>query len=287
MRRCKCLLAEDLRPLSNAHPIQRRTVLAAALAGSAATIIAPQTGRARPLKNLRTFVLVHGSWLGGWCWRRVADRLLAIGHRVFTPTMTGVGERAHLLGDAITLETWVRDVTMLIEAEELTDVILVGHSFGGRVVTGVADRLKDRIQQVIFLDSALALSGQSLLDQLPAPARAARIASTQSSGGISIPPPSALSLGVLDAADQVWVDRRMTPQPFGTNAHGISYSGPIGNGLPVSFVEFTEPVYPASERAVAYAKSQKRWKLETLATGHMAMISAPAPLAKLLIRLAG
>jgi pimeloyl-ACP methyl ester carboxylesterase len=260
--------------------------MAAALAVTAVTIIGPQRGTARPVTNSRTFVLVHGSWLGGWCWRRVADRLIAAGHRVFTPTMTGVGERAHLLSGAIALDTWVRDVTMLIEAEELADVVLVGHSFGGRVATGVADRIKSRIQQVIFLDSALALSGQSLLDQLPPPARAARIASAQSSGGVSIPPPSALSLGVLDAADQAWVDRRMTPQPFGTNAHSISYTGPIGNGLPVTFVAFSDPVYPASERAVAFAKTQENWKFETLATGHMAMISAPTPLAKLLARLA-
>lgn len=272
--------------MSTALPIPRRAVLAATLAVPAATLVAPQTGRARPVKHPRTFVLVHGSWLGGWCWRRVAERLLATGHRVFTPTMTGVGERAHLLNSAITLDTWVRDVTMLIEAEELTDVILVGHSFGGRVATGVADRIKDRIEQIIFLDSALALSGQALLDQLPPQARAARIASAQGSGGMSIPPPSALSLGVVDRADQAWVERRMTPQPFGTNAHGIDYAGPIGNGLPVTFVAFTDPVYPASERAVAFARTQQHWKFETLATGHMAMISAPERLTNLLLQLA-
>jgi pimeloyl-ACP methyl ester carboxylesterase len=272
--------------VSNTPPIRRRTAMAAFLAVPAATIVVPQSSHARGLKTPKTFVLIHGSWLGGWCWRRVVDRLLATGHRVFTPTMTGVGDRAHLLNSAITLDSWVRDVTMLIEAEELTDVILVGHSFGGRVATGVADRIRDRIQQVIFLDSALALSGQSLLDQLSPPARAARIDSAQSSGGVSIPAPSALSLGVLDAADQAWVGRRMTPQPFGTNARGINYTGPIGNGLPVTFVAFTDPVYPASERAVAFARTQKGWTFETLATGHMAMISAPQQLAKLLMRLA-
>lgn len=266
--------------------IQRRTALAAALAMPVATISGPATSRRRSAKAPRTFVLVHGSWLGGWCWRRVADFLHSAGHLVFTPTMTGVGERAHLLNAGITLDTWVRDVTMLIEAEELNDVVLVGHSFGGRVVTGVADRIKERVRQVIFLDSALALSGQSLLDQLSPAARAARVASAQSTGGLGIPPPSALSLGVLDPADQAWVDRRMTPQPFGTNANGIAYTGPIGNGLPVTFVAFTDPVYPASERAVAFAKSQKGWALEELATGHMAMISAAAPLAKLINRLA-
>jgi pimeloyl-ACP methyl ester carboxylesterase len=232
------------------------------------------------------FVLVHGSWLGGWSWRRVSDRLVAAGHRAYTPSMTGVGDRAHLISHLVTLDTWVHDVTMLLEAEELSDVVLVGHSFGGRVVTGVADRMKERIRQVVFLDSALALSGQSLFDQQPPAARAARIASAESSRGESIPPPTALSLGINDAADQAWVDRRMTPQPFGTNDHGVIYAGAIGNGLPVTFVEFTNPVYPASERAVAFARSQPGWKMESLATGHMAMISEPEQLSSLLMRIA-
>jgi pimeloyl-ACP methyl ester carboxylesterase len=244
------------------------------------------TAAAPKSQTPRTFVLVHGSWLGGWCWQRVADRLQAAGHRVIAPTLTGVGDKAHLMSNLITLDTWVRDVTTLIEVEDLREVVLVGHSFGGRVATGVADRIRQRLRQVIFLDSVLALSGQSLLDQLPPAARAARIAHAEASGGVSIPPPSAFSLGVHHVADQAWVDGRMTPQPFGTNAQGITYAGPIGNSLPVTFIAFTDPVYPASEHAVAFAKSQSDWTLESLATGHMAMISAPGPLASLLMRIA-
>lgn len=239
-----------------------------------------------PKSERKTYVLIHGSWLGGWSWRRVTDRLRAEGHTVFTPTMTGVGERRHLISHQITLETWVDDTVAVLESEELSNVILVGHSFGGRVVTGVADRVPDRLRAVVFLDSALAESGKSLLDQLPAEARAKRVASASSSGGMSIPPPSAFDLGVLDPADQAWVDRRMTPQPFGTNAAAITYNSPIGGGKPVTFVEFTDPVYPASQRAAAFAKSQKNWTIASLATGHMAMISAPSALANLLSRIA-
>ena len=261
--------------------LQRRALLGAALAAPAA--MAATEGRAMtPASDRKTYVLVHGSWLGGWSWRRVADLLRAEGHTVFTPTMTGVGERRHLISHQITLETWVEDVLAVLESEELSNVILVGHSFGGRVVTGVADRVPDRLRAVVFLDSALAESGRSLLDQLPAEARANRIASAAPSGGMSIPPPSAFDLGVLDVADQAWVDRRTTPQPFGTNAEAITYDSPIGGGKPVTFVEFTDPVYPASQRAVAFARSQKAWTIASLATGHMAMISAPAALAKLL-----
>ena len=272
--------------MSSDATVPRRSILAAALALPAVAAAAPAERTRRKGNKPMTFVLVHGSWLGGWSWRRVCDRLTDAGHRVFAPTMTGVGDRAHLISHLVTLDTWVRDVLMLLETEELNDVVLVGHSFGGRVVIGAADRMKERIRQVIFLDSALALSGQSLLDQLPPAARAARIASASPSRGESIPPPSALSLGVVDTADQAWVDRRMTPQPFGTNAQGITYAGPIGNGLPVTFVEFTEPVYPASERASAFARSQSGWRMESLPTGHMAMVSAPEQLSALLIRVA-
>ena len=266
--------------------LPRRSILAAAMALPAVATAAPgerlRRGGIKPV----TFVLVHGSWLGGWSWKRVTDRLTAGGHRVFAPTMTGVGDRAHLISRLVTLDTWVVDVTMLLETEELNDVVLVGHSFGGRVVTGVADRMKERLREVVFLDSALALSGQSLLDQLTPAARAARIASAASSRGESVPPPTALSLGVIDAGDQAWVNRRMTPQPFGTNAQGIAYAGPIGNGLPVTFVEFTEPVFPASQRAVAFARSQPGWRMESLETGHMGMVSAPEQLSSLLLQIA-
>jgi pimeloyl-ACP methyl ester carboxylesterase len=234
----------------------------------------------------KTFVLIHGSWLGGWSWRRVEPLLRAREHRVFAPTMTGVGERSHLISRNITLDTWVQDVEQLFEFEELERVILVGHSFGGRVVTGFADRRPDLIERIVFLDSALPVSGLSLLDQLPAAARAARVASSASSGGISIPPPTALALGVMEPKDQAWVDRRMTPQPFETNAVPLNFANQIGNGRPVSFVEFTEPVFPASELAVRFARQQTGWDIHTIATGHMAMVSEPDALADLLCTIA-
>ena len=233
-------------------------------------------------KNSRTFVLVHGSWLGGWCWQRIEERLRSLGHRVYAPTMTGVGDRSHLISHQITLDTWVNDIEQVLRCEELSEVVLVGHSFGGRVVTGVADRCPELVNRIIFLDSALPVSGKSLFDQLPEDARADRIASAASSGGMSIPPPTALALGVLDPADQAWVNRRLTPQPLGTNAVPIVFSDPIGKGRPVTFVEFTSPVFPASVRAVQFARSQPGWDIKSLPTGHMAMVSDPEALASLL-----
>ncbi|WP_375383163.1 alpha/beta fold hydrolase [uncultured Sphingomonas sp.] len=229
-----------------------------------------------------SFVLIHGSWLGGWCWRRVEDRLRAKGFRVFSPTMTGVGDRSHLIDGTITLDTWITDILQLLDAEELRDVILVGHSFGGRIVTGVADRVAERIRGVVFLDSALAENGQSLMDQLNPSERARRLASAEPSGGLSIPPPSASQLGVIDPADQAWVDRRITPQPLGTNTTPLVYDAPIGAGRPVTFVEFTYPSFPVSARAAAFARSNAGWRVLTVATGHCGMITAPDAVTEML-----
>ncbi len=114
----------------------------------------------------RTFVLVHGGFHGGWCWRRVADRLVAGGHRVYAPTNTGLGERKHLLSKEITLETFIDDVLNVIEAEELESITLVGHSFGGHTVAGVADRVPQRIARLVFLDTNVIVAGRSALDGL-------------------------------------------------------------------------------------------------------------------------
>ena len=112
---------------------------------------------------MATFVLVHGAWHGGWCYRDTAQALRAAGHTVHTPTHTGVGDRAHQSAENITLETHIRDVCGVIEAEELTDVILCGHSYGGMVISGVADRLPGRIRALVYLDAFVPEHGQSLI----------------------------------------------------------------------------------------------------------------------------
>jgi pimeloyl-ACP methyl ester carboxylesterase len=114
-----------------------------------------------------TFVLIHGAWHGGWCWREVAARLRAAGHEVYTPTMTGLGERAHLLDERTGLYTFIADACAVIECEELSGIVLVGHSFGGLVISGVAERMKERIAHLIYLDALVVDNGQSGLGILP------------------------------------------------------------------------------------------------------------------------
>ena len=117
---------------------------------------------------MTTFVLVHGGWHGGWCWRRVTPLLLAQGHAVHTPTLTGVGDRAHLAAPSIGLDTHVQDVVEVLELDDLRDVVLVGHSAGGAVVRGVAQRCADRLREVVHLDAFVPEPGRSVLDTMPA-----------------------------------------------------------------------------------------------------------------------
>src|SRR3954454_19634713 len=124
---------------------------------------------------MATFVLVHGAWHGSWCWKRVRKALQMRGHDVFTPTLTGVGERSHLLSPDVTLDTHIEDVVNLIAWEELSDVVLCGHSYGGCVITGVADRLPDRVGAMVYLDAFVLEHRQSLHDTLPPAQKALQI----------------------------------------------------------------------------------------------------------------
>ncbi len=169
---------------------------------------------AKAATTAQTFVLVHGAWHGGWCWSRVADRLRTAGHRVFAPTQTGLGERRHLLSKDITLDTFTTDIVNVIEAEELSDVILVGHSFGGNAISGTADAIPGKIRHLVYLDALMVEGGKAPFDNLPLDVIAARRkAAEETSGGLSLPAPPPSAFGVSDVTDTEWIRRRLTPHP--------------------------------------------------------------------------
>ena len=233
-----------------------------------------------------TYVLVHGAWHGGWCWRRVADRLRAAGHVVLTPTCTGLGERSHLLSRAITLETFTQDVVNAIEFEELTDVILVGHSFGGSAITGAADRIPERIRHLVYLDAAILRDGESPFSILPPELVAARTREAEeSSGGLSLPAPPPAAFGVTDPGQAAWLRRRLTPHPFTTYTSRLRLEGPPGNNLPRTYVARTDPSYAPLQATRDWVRRQPDWQWAELATGHDAMVTAPAELARMLIHI--
>jgi pimeloyl-ACP methyl ester carboxylesterase len=229
-------------------------------------------------------VLVHGAWHGGWCWRRVAERLSAAGHRVFCPTLTGLGERAHLLTRAVNLSTHIADVAGLLDAEELNDVVLVGHSYGGIVITGVAARAKARLRQLVYLDSAIVEDGATWASIAP-PAIVAerRRLAQESSGGLSMPVGKAEVFGLSDPADVAWVQRRMTPHPLAPYDETMHWGGPVGNGLPKIYIDCTQPAYAGLAALKDRYRGKPGWPFVEVKTGHDAMVSAPEETARLLL----
>lgn len=246
-----------------------------------------QTATTSP-RSPTTFVLVHGAWHGGWCWSRVAERLRSDGHLVHTPTLSGLGERCHLLSPQLNLDTHIQDVVNVLEFEELENVVLVGHSYGGIIISGVADRAPDRLRQLVFLDSLLLESGKSLFSDFPQAVVQQRLQAIWETGaGVGAPaaiPPSAF--GVKDPADAAWVKRRMTPQPVGTYLQPLLLKAPIGNGLHKTYIDCTVDPIPTLEPSKARVRADSSWHVRTAAWGHDAMVVAPEPLSAMLVQLA-
>jgi pimeloyl-ACP methyl ester carboxylesterase len=237
------------------------------------------------LSTSPTFLLIHGAFHGGWCWRRVGDLLAAAGGRVFAPTMTGLGERAHLLNEKVGIATLIDDAIGVIEAEELENIILVGHSFGGAVISGVADRLPERIAQLVYLDAVVPVSGRSALSCLPPETQEIRLRAARATpGGLTIPLPTETMFDLPPGPDRDWVARRITPHPLASYTDPIMINHPVGNGLPRVYIRCTDPVYPAVVPSYDRIKAEGGWTLVDIATGHDAMITAPEALAEILLQ---
>lgn len=232
----------------------------------------------------KTFVLLHGAWHGGWCWERVAGPLRARGHRVTTPTQTGLGERAHLMSPDIDLAVFTADLVNHLVREELTEVVLVGHSFGGNAISGAAEEVPGRIARLVYLDALVPVSGRAPFDDTPAHLAAQRTRQAEeTSGGLSIPPPPAAAFGVTGAADAAWLEARLTPHPLRTFTTSQTFRGEAGNGLPAQYILCNDPVYGPLEDARARARAHALgWPVTEIATGHDAMVTAPEALVDML-----
>ena len=231
---------------------------------------------------MATFVLVHGAWSGGWCYGRVADMLRAEGHRVFTPTLTGQGERSHLLTGAVNLSTHIADVAGVFANEELDGAVLAGHSYGGMVITGVADRMSEKIAALVYLDAFLPEDGQSLFD-LNVPANTQRfIANAGDIGGLAVPPPPAAFFNV-NANDAERVDRLATPFPLAAMAERLKLTGKHRSIARRIYVHGTvlpreSPFKPFYERV----RDDPAWTVHALACGHHVMLDMPDKTAEIL-----
>jgi pimeloyl-ACP methyl ester carboxylesterase len=230
---------------------------------------------------MATYVIVHGAWGGGWAWsRRVAPPLRAAGHDVFTPTLTGLGERTHLASPAVDLETHVQDVANVLEYEDLRDVVLVGHSYGGMVITGVAGRARDRLRHVIYLDAFVPENGQSLAD-LVGPEGAARMrAQAEAGDGWRIPPGALAPDTPADLLD--WITPRRGHQPLRTFEQPVRLDAPID--LPRTYVYCAAKDDRDVFRQVARrVENDPNWRYHEIQTGHNLQYSATEETVRILL----
>jgi pimeloyl-ACP methyl ester carboxylesterase len=233
----------------------------------------------------KTYVLVHGAYHGGWCWKPVAARLREMGHDVLTPTLTGLGERSHLMAIRPTLETFIEDVAQVIRYEDLSDVFLVGHSFAGSVVSALADRMPDKLSHLVYLDAQVLQSGQAPADTAPAAAIETYKQRAQASGFVSIPPGPLEFFGIVEPQMVQWVGERVMPHPYQTYFDRLELKHPVGNGLPVTYIAASAPYFPNTASSREYARMQAGWAYLEIPTAHDAMLLMPDELATMLAEL--
>jgi len=232
------------------------------------------------------FLLVHGAWHGGWCWRRVTPLLRNAGHEVFVPTLTGLGERAHLANPSINVTSHAQDILGVLKYEDLKDVILVGHSYAGMVITAVAEREAQRLKHLVYLDAFVPQDGESLSSFIPAEFMEPIKTKTELEGdGWRMSPLPMEAFGVFEPADVEWVGANLTPHPFKTQTETLHLSSEVAAKLPRTYIYCSNPPMGFFERFATRAQHEG-WNYHELRTGHDAMVTAPQEVANILLELA-
>jgi len=231
-----------------------------------------------------TCVLVHGAWHGSWCWKRIRKNLQDAGHQVFTPTLTGLGERSHLNSPAVNLSTHIADVVQLLRWEDLSNVILCGHSYAGFVISGVADRVPERIRMLVYLDAFVPEDGECVFDlHSPERAQQMRLQAQVAGNGWNVPPIPAERFK-LNPPDAPWVNAQCTSQSIASFEEPIRLNRAPSHTHDGAHILATgwdnSPFRAAHERAKA-----KGWKTRTVSCGHEVMLDVPGELTNLLLEL--
>jgi pimeloyl-ACP methyl ester carboxylesterase len=261
----------------------RRGMLASAGASASAAALSGAPAAAQTAAP-KTFVLVHGAWHGGWCWRRVSDLLQKRGHKVFTPTMTGLGERSHLIEAKVNLATHVTDIVNVIKWENVNGIVLVGHSYCGVIISGVAEEMRDAVGSIVFLDAFVPESGDSLAAKASQPVREA-IAAAVAKGEAVMKPVSAAMFRVNEK-DRGWVDAMCTPHPIATLTDKITLTGARERIAKKAYIRAKG--YPSGpfDAAQERLKTNAEWRVYELPCGHDAMVDMPEPLTEILLEVA-
>ena len=222
---------------------------------------------------MKTYLLVHGAWRGGWCWRATADWLRQQGHRVFTPSLTGLGDRRHLLSPHNNLSLHIQDIVQVLQVEDLSEVVLVGHSYAGMVVTGVTDQLRQRVGCLVYVDAYVPQDGQSMLTVRPAHYNQQLLATVQD----GLMPPLLFPLARQE--DRLWMEAHLGPMSFACYTQPIQLSQPPADRRIYIRSDFPNEVFDASYQ---HALNSPGWQAHRLPCGHDIMVDCPLELAQLL-----
>jgi len=232
------------------------------------------------------FFLIHGAWHGGWCWADVAQQLRARGHRVWAPSLTGLADRAHLLSPQVTINTHVQDVVGLIRSESTGPCILVGHSYAGNVISGVADQLREAIDHYVFVDASLPPDGASSwrwCDQHTPEGQAQRLGQIAGEGGgLVLPAPPAEVFGIENPTLRERVQARLMPMPGSIYASTLMLRQGGSAGLRRTYIAAVDPVYAPLKVVHDQLRHRADWHFLELAGGHDLMVTAPDALTEVL-----
>jgi pimeloyl-ACP methyl ester carboxylesterase len=230
----------------------------------------------------KTYVLIHGAFRGAWCWKHVAARLRGLGYTVHTPTLTGLGERSHLLSLRPTLATFIEDTAQVIRYEDLYDVILVAHSFSGSVASAIADRMPERLRHLVYLDALLLQSGESAADMAGDSMTHYKQRALATSNGLSVPPGRPEQSGITDPRMAAWMRTKLTPHSLQTYYDKLELKHPLCNGVPATYIACSRPLYANTASSRDLARTTQGWTYQEIPTGHDAMLLLPDELTQML-----
>ena len=282
-------------PMAQPVHFSRRSAFGAAGAALAAATLSDTSSVQAQTPNKGTFVLVHPAWFGGWCWKKITPLLRARGYDVYTPTLTGLGDRVHLARPEIGLNIHIEDVASLLKYEDLSGVVLVGNSSAGMVITGVADRAPERIAHIVYLDAFVPLDGQSMLDLIPPDRRPPMevLVQTEGQGWLLprfAPPPWEKFVPeawhITDETDLRWVLPRLNATPFGHFKEPVNRKTAVAEKVPRTYIRCVQWPNAIFDRYADAARQTTGWRYRELATSHIPYITHPHQVADLLFEIA-
>jgi pimeloyl-ACP methyl ester carboxylesterase len=269
--------------MSEQHLKTTRRAALGAMAALGAAAASGAVGVAQAETAPKTFVLVHGTWHGGWCWRRVADALESKGHKVYAESLTGVGDRSHLMSKDVNLTTHVNDVVNLVKWEDLKDIVLVGHSSAGFVITQAAEQIGPSVASIVFLDAFVPQPGDNLISLAnPGPRKALEDAVAR---GDLVAKPVPAAVFNVNEKDRAWVDAKCTPHPLAAVVEKVTAAGARETIARKTYIRsgFQSPIF---DQTLAKLKAAPGWKTYEVASGHDVMIDKPDRLVEILLEVA-